>query len=64
LISWCNPLRADGGVILALKGKSASAEVKAARRQLQAARLEAEVLSVQAHPAAEPATVIRLSVST
>jgi len=61
LIGWCNPLRADGGVILALKGKSAGDEVAAARRQLQAARLDAEVLSVKAHPAAEPATVVRLS---
>jgi 16S rRNA (guanine527-N7)-methyltransferase len=64
LIGWCNPLRADDGVILALKGKSAKAEVDAARRQLQAAGLDAEVLSVRTHPAAQPATVIRLSAST
>jgi 16S rRNA (guanine527-N7)-methyltransferase len=63
LIGWCNPLRAEGGVILALKGKSAADEVAAARQQLKAARLDAEVLSVQAHPAAEPATVVRLSAS-
>jgi 16S rRNA (guanine527-N7)-methyltransferase len=61
LIGWCNPLRGAGGVILALKGKSASDEVAAARRQLVAARLDAEVLSVRAFPAAEPATVVRLS---
>jgi 16S rRNA (guanine527-N7)-methyltransferase len=61
LIGWCNPLRATGGVILALKGKSARDEVAAARRELAAARLRAEVLSVRAHPAAEPATVVCLS---
>ena len=34
LIGWCNPLRAGGGVILALKGESAPDEVAAARPQL------------------------------
>jgi 16S rRNA (guanine527-N7)-methyltransferase len=61
LISWCNPLRADGGVILALKGKSAADEVVSAGRQLEAAQLKAEVLSAQVHPDAEPATVVRIS---
>jgi 16S rRNA (guanine527-N7)-methyltransferase len=61
LVGWCNPLRTDGGVILALKGESAGDEVAAAERQLRAARLHPEVLSVQAHPAAAPATVVRLS---
>jgi 16S rRNA (guanine527-N7)-methyltransferase len=61
LIGWCNPLRARGGVILALKGRSATDEVAAARDQLDAARLEAEVLAVSAHQDVEPATVIRLS---
>jgi 16S rRNA (guanine527-N7)-methyltransferase len=61
LIGLCNPLRATGGVILALKGKSAGDEVAAALRQLKAARLDAEVLSVRAHPAAEPATVVRMT---
>ena len=42
-------------------GKSARDEVAAAQRQLTAARLAAEVLSVQAHPDAEPATVVRIS---
>ena len=60
LIDWCNPLRAGGGVILALKGESAADEVAAAKRRLGAAELNAEVLTVQAHPNAEPATVIRL----
>jgi 16S rRNA (guanine527-N7)-methyltransferase len=61
LIGWCNPLRAEGGVILALKGKSAADEVVSAGRQLEAAQLKAEVLSAQVHPDAEPATVVRIS---
>jgi 16S rRNA (guanine527-N7)-methyltransferase len=61
LIGWCNPLRATGGIILALKGESAADEVAAAQRHLQAAHLAAEVLTVRAHPDAEPATVVRLS---
>jgi 16S rRNA (guanine527-N7)-methyltransferase len=58
LIGWCNPLRASGGIILALKGQSAADELTAAKRQLQAAQLDAEVLRVRAHPDAQPATVI------
>lgn len=61
LIGWCNPLRARGGVILALKGESAADEVAAAERPLEAAQLSAEVLTVQAHRGAEPATVVRLT---
>ena len=61
LIGWCNPLRASGGMILALKGESAADEVAAARPQLEAAHLDAEVLTVRAHPDAEPATVVRLT---
>lgn len=61
LIGWCNPLRAPAGVILALKGSSAGAEVTLARRQLDAARLRAEVLTVRAHPDTEPTTVVRIS---
>jgi 16S rRNA (guanine527-N7)-methyltransferase len=60
LIGWCNPLRAPDGVILALKGASASDEIAAAGRQLQAARLQAEVLKVRAHRDVEPATVVCL----
>ena len=60
LIGWCNPLRTADGVILALKGSSASDEVAAAARQLDAAQLAAEVLRVRAHPDVEPATVVRL----
>lgn len=61
LIGWCNPLRAAGGAILALKGESAADEVEAAKPQLQSAHLEAEVLIVRAHSDADPATVVRLS---
>jgi 16S rRNA (guanine527-N7)-methyltransferase len=61
LIGWCNPLRAAGGVILALKGESAADEIAVAKPQLKAARLKAEILTVQAHPDAKPATVVRLS---
>ena len=60
LIGWCNPLRAPDGVILALKGASANDEIGAANRELVAAELDAEVLTVRAHPEAEPATVVRL----
>jgi 16S rRNA (guanine527-N7)-methyltransferase len=61
LIDWCNPLRTKGGVILALKGESAADELAAAKPQLQAAHLEAEVLIVRAHPDADPSIVVRLS---
>jgi len=60
LIGWCNPLRAPGGVVLALKGASAADEVASARPQLEAAHLDAEVLSVRAHPEADLATVVRI----
>jgi 16S rRNA (guanine527-N7)-methyltransferase len=60
LIGWCNPLRAPGGVVLALKGASAAHEVASARPQLEAAHLDAEVLSVRAHPEADLATVVRI----
>ena len=61
LIGWCNPLRAPAGVILALKGSSAADEVTSARRQLDAAQLDAEVLKARAHPDVEPTTVVRIS---
>ena len=58
LLGWCHPLRSPGGVILALKGQSASDEVSAARPLLDLRRLKAEVLSVRAHPHSDPATVV------
>jgi 16S rRNA (guanine527-N7)-methyltransferase len=60
LIGWCNPLRAPGGVVLALKGVLAADEVASSRPQLEAADLDAEVLSVRAHPEADLATVVRI----
>lgn len=61
LVGWCAPLRASGGVILALKGSAAAAEVRTATRALAAHRLRAEVLQVRAHGQSEPTTVVRLS---
>ena len=61
LVPWCAPLRSPTGTILALKGRSAAEEVVAARSALARSGLAADVLTVRAHPAAEPATVIRLS---
>ena len=60
LIGWCNPLRAPSGVVLAVKGASAADEVASSQPQLEAAHLDAEVLSVRAHPDAELATVVRI----
>jgi 16S rRNA (guanine527-N7)-methyltransferase len=61
LVLWCAPLRSPTGTILALKGRSAAAELSTARPVLARAGLVAEVLIVRAHPDAEPATVIRLT---
>jgi len=61
LIGWCNPLRSPGGIILALKGRSAANEVMAADTELRAMHLNAEVVKARVHPDAEPATVVRLS---
>jgi 16S rRNA (guanine527-N7)-methyltransferase len=60
MIGWCNHMRAPSGVILALKGESAADEVATAARELEAAQLLAEVLTVQAHPDVEAATVVSL----
>ncbi|MBA3528835.1 MAG: 16S rRNA (guanine(527)-N(7))-methyltransferase RsmG [Propionibacteriaceae bacterium] len=61
LIGWCGPLRSPGGVILALKGSSAAAEVAAAAKQLTAWRLTATIVVARAHPRSDPATVVRLT---
>ena len=61
LVQWCAPLRRPGGVILALKGRSAAEEVAEAGPALAATGLTAEQLSVRAHSSVEPATVVRLS---
>ena len=61
LVGWCAPLRAPAGVILALKGASASDEVQAAAKVLASHRLAAQVLTARAHAASEPTTVVRLT---
>ena len=63
LIGWCDPLRSPAGVILALKGRSAEEELAGARKAMAARGLTAELLSVRAHPAVEPTTVVRLTSS-
>jgi 16S rRNA (guanine527-N7)-methyltransferase len=61
LVPWCAQLRSPTGTILALKGRSAASELIAAQPALASSGLAAEVLTVRAHPNAEPATVVRLS---
>ena len=61
LVPWCAPLRSPAGTILALKGRSAAAELSAAQSVLARAGLAAELLTVRAHPAADPTTVVRLT---
>jgi 16S rRNA (guanine527-N7)-methyltransferase len=61
LAPWCAPLRSNTGTILALKGRSVAAELNAAQLALARTGLVAEVLTVRAHPDAEPATVVRLT---
>lgn len=60
LVAWCDPLRRPDGVILALKGRSAEEELVEARRDLERRGLVGDVLSVRAHPAVEPTSVVRL----
>jgi 16S rRNA (guanine527-N7)-methyltransferase len=61
LVPWCAPLRSPTGTILALKGRSVTDELAAARPVLARIGLAAEVLTERAHPDAEAATVVRLS---
>lgn len=60
LLGWCAPLLRPGGVILALKGASADAEVEKAAPVLKKKRLGAETLLVRALPDAEPTRVVRV----
>lgn len=60
MVPWCEPLVADDGQMILLKGASAEDEVRAAQKLLSRARLSAEVLSVRAHPSSEPTTAVRL----
>jgi len=61
LVQWCAPLRRSTGVILAIKGRSVAEEIAEAGPVLAGTGLIVEQLSVTAHPAAEPATVVRLA---
>jgi 16S rRNA (guanine527-N7)-methyltransferase len=63
LIRWCDPLRRPGGMLLALKGDSAEADMAQAAKALQARGLQAEVVLARAHPEAEPARVVRVTPS-
>ncbi len=60
LVQWCAPLRRPGGVILALKGRSAAAEIAEAGPILAETGLAVEQLSVRVHPSLDPATVVRI----
>jgi 16S rRNA (guanine527-N7)-methyltransferase len=60
LIAWCDPLRTSGGIVLALKGRTAADELAEARRDLERRGLVGEVLAVRAHPSVEPTSVVRL----
>lgn len=61
LLGWCATLRADSGALLALKGRSAAAEVADAAITLRRLRLRAEVLSRRPHPDMEATAVVRIS---
>jgi 16S rRNA (guanine527-N7)-methyltransferase len=58
LLRWCAPLRRPAGVILALKGQAAPAELGQAGSALRQLRLQAGVRSLLPHPDAEPVTVV------
>lgn len=64
LVEWCDPLRGPGGVILALKGRSAADELAAAAPVLARLKLSGQVLTARAHQDAEPATVVRIAPAT
>lgn len=60
LVGWCVPLLLPGGVLLALKGRTACDEVARTRGELRRAGLEADVLTLRPAPDAEEATVVRV----
>lgn len=61
LVGWCEPLRARGGQILAIKGASAAQEVDEAAAMLDDLGLKAEVLVLGEKDWPEIATVVRVS---
>jgi 16S rRNA (guanine527-N7)-methyltransferase len=60
LLRWCGPMLSDGGVLLALKGRSAEDEIRRAEPTLRAQRRSAAVLEVRAQPTAEPTRIVRV----
>lgn len=60
LLGWCLPLTADGGSVLALKGRTAPEELAENAADLARQRVTAEIVSVRAHLGSEPATVVRV----
>ena len=60
LVRWTSPLFLPGGTLVALKGRSAEAEVTSAAGFLRRSGLTADVLVVRAHPDTEPTRVIRV----
>lgn len=61
LLSWCVELVRPGGQILAIKGRSAAAEIAEAVPHLERRGLAAELLTVRASPDAEPTSVVRVA---
>jgi 16S rRNA (guanine527-N7)-methyltransferase len=60
LLGWCLPLTVRDGSVLALKGRTAQAELDESAAELRSQRLDAEVVSVEAYAGADPATVVRV----
>lgn len=60
LLGWCLPLLAPHGQLLAIKGESAEQELLDVQRVLRSRRRTGEVLTVRAHPQAEPTWVVRI----
>lgn len=60
LLTWCLPLLGASGELLALKGSSATSEIDQSRQVLTKRRLQADVISVRAHPRAESTQVVRV----
>lgn len=59
LVGWCLPLVRPGGVVLALKGRGAAAEIEAARAALRGAHTDIHI--VGAGLVEPPATVVTIT---
>lgn len=58
LVTWCAPLIATHGVLVALKGDSAATELRDAAADLRRAGLRGHVETVQVHPDVEPTHLV------